>query len=55
MAALLYESIISLFASLCFGILFQLRGRKLIFAAIGGMISWFLYLGSTLLFRIMIF
>lgn len=50
MAALLYESIISLFASLCFGILFQLHGRKLIFAAIGGMISWFLYLGSSLLF-----
>lgn len=50
MTALFYESFVSFFASLCFGILFQLRGKKLIFAAIGGFISWFFYFGSNLLF-----
>ncbi|WP_432620607.1 threonine/serine exporter family protein, partial [Butyricicoccus sp.] len=45
MTALFYESFVSFFASLCFGILFQLRGKKLIFAAIGGFISWFFYFG----------
>lgn len=50
MLGLLYESLVSLFASLCFGVLFRLRGAKLVFAAGGGMLSWFIYAGSGMLF-----
>lgn len=38
-----YECLMSLLASLCFGVMFHLRGRKLFFAALGGLIGWFIY------------
>ena len=34
----------SLVGTLCFGILFNIRGLKLIFSAIGGLLSWGLFL-----------
>lgn len=33
----------TLIATFCFGILFNIRGKNLIFASIGGGLSWFLY------------
>lgn len=38
------QTIIAIFASLGFGVIFNIRGRKLIFAALGGGLSWFCYL-----------
>ena len=38
------QVIVALVASLGFAIIFNIRGRKLIFAAIGGGLSWFCYL-----------
>lgn len=40
---MILNSIYSLIASLGFGILFNIRGKKLIFAGIGGGIAWFVY------------
>ena len=37
------EVLCALIASLGFGIIFNIKGNKLIFAAIGGGISWFIY------------
>ncbi len=34
----------SLVGSLCFGILFNLRGKKLVISAVGGLFSWGLFL-----------
>lgn len=42
-----YQCVISLLASLCFGILFQVRGVKLLVAGMGGLISWLVYLLSA--------
>ncbi|MGN1015098.1 MAG: threonine/serine exporter family protein [Butyricicoccus sp.] len=50
MAELLYECVMSLFASLCFGIIFQISGRKLLFSAFGGMLGWLIYALSGILF-----
>ena len=41
------QVIVALVASLGFGIIFNIRGRKLIFAALGGGLSWFCYLYFT--------
>lgn len=41
---LLKQTIISTIASLGFGIIFNIKGKKLIFAAIGGSLSWLVYL-----------
>ncbi|ATD55326.1 threonine/serine exporter family protein [Clostridium chauvoei] len=38
------ETLITFIATLGFGILFNIRGKKLFFAALGGAISWFVYL-----------
>jgi uncharacterized membrane protein YjjB (DUF3815 family) len=38
------QVIVSLVASFGFGIIFNIKGKKLIFAAIGGGLSWFFYL-----------
>ena len=38
------QLITSLVGTLCFGILFNIRGLKLIFSAIGGLLSWGLFL-----------
>ena len=41
------QVIVALMASLGFGIIFNIRGKKLIFAALGGGLSWFCYLYFT--------
>lgn len=38
------EALISFIACLGFGIIFNIKGKKLIFAALGGGLSWFFYL-----------
>lgn len=40
----LIQVLASLFGTLGFGFLFNIRGKKLVFAAIGGMLSWSLFL-----------
>ena len=40
----LIQVIASFFGTLGFGFLFNIRGKKLFFAAIGGMLSWGLFL-----------
>ncbi len=44
------QEIIQLFAaflgSLGFAVLFNIRGEKLVFAALGGLLSWGVYLGA---------
>jgi uncharacterized membrane protein YjjB (DUF3815 family) len=41
------QIIVAFFASLGFGIIFNIKGKNLIFAAIGGGLSWFFYLFLT--------
>ena len=43
------EVIASFLATMGFGILFNIKGKNLIFAGIGGGISWFMYEGGILL------
>ena len=45
-----YECLMSFLASLCFGIIFQVRGIKLFTAGFGGLIGWLIYLVSAPLF-----
>lgn len=40
---MIYETLFALVASFGFGIIFNIKGRNLIFAAIGGGLSWFVY------------
>ena len=40
---MLIQVIISFIASLGFGIVFDIKGKNLIFAALGGGLSWFCY------------
>ena len=47
----LIEIIASFFGTLGFGILFNMRGKKLFIGAIGGLLSWALFLGLGLLFE----
>lgn len=44
MANMIYQSFFAFLASLGFGVLFNIRGKNLFFAALGGCISWFVYL-----------
>ncbi len=43
---MIYQSFFAFLASLGFGVLFNIRGKNLFFAALGGSISWFVYLLS---------
>jgi len=43
---MLIKSIYALLATLGFGIYFNIKGRNLIFASVGGAITWFIYLLS---------
>lgn len=43
---MLIKSIYALLATLGFGVLFNIKGKNLIFASIGGAITWFIYLLS---------
>lgn len=40
---ILYVTFFSFIATLGFGIIFNIKGKKLFFAALGGAISWFFY------------
>lgn len=41
---MILSSIYTFIATLCFGIMFNIRGKNLIFAALGGGFSWYVYL-----------
>ena len=43
MGQVIYQTAMSFFASLCFAVLFQVRGRNLIYASIAGAICWLTY------------
>lgn len=43
MGAILYQTAASFFASLCFAVLFQVRGRNLVCAAAAGGVCWLVY------------
>jgi uncharacterized membrane protein YjjB (DUF3815 family) len=43
---MLIKSIYALLATLGFGVIFNIKGRNLIFASIGGSLTWFIYLLS---------
>lgn len=45
----LIQLIASFFGTLGFGVLFNIRGKKLLWAAFGGMLSWGLFLGFHIL------
>lgn len=47
MENLVYQGIFSLVGALGFGILMQIRGKKLCFSALGGMIGWVIYMVLT--------
>lgn len=40
---IIYETFMAFIASLGFGVIFNIRGKKLFFAALGGAICWFVY------------
>ncbi|HBC97024.1 MAG TPA: hypothetical protein DC034_09565 [Clostridium sp.] len=44
---MIINSIYILIATLCFGIIGNVRGKNLIFSAVGGGITWFFYLVSS--------
>ncbi|MBV7274437.1 threonine/serine exporter family protein [Clostridiaceae bacterium UIB06] len=41
---MIISSIYTLISTLCFGIIFNIKGKNLIFAALGGGFSWYIYL-----------
>jgi uncharacterized membrane protein YjjB (DUF3815 family) len=43
---MILKSVYALFASLSFGVLFNIKGKNLIFASLGGFLTWFVYLFS---------
>ncbi|ERI90352.1 hypothetical protein HMPREF1982_03955 [Clostridiales bacterium oral taxon 876 str. F0540] len=43
---MIIKSTYALFATLGFGVIFNIKGKNLIFASVGGFITWFLYLFS---------
>ena len=50
MISILINSLHAIMATLGFGIIFNIRGKNLIFSSIGGGISWFFYLLTKSLF-----
>lgn len=42
--SMVIKSIYALLATFGFGIIFNIKGKKLIFASLGGFVTWFLYL-----------
>lgn len=44
---MILSSIYTLIATLCFSFIFNIRGKNLIFAALGGGLSWYIYLLSS--------
>lgn len=47
---IIYKCIMSLLASVCFGVIFQVRGIKLLFAGLGGLLGWLFYSLSAIPF-----
>ncbi|MBQ2704836.1 MAG: threonine/serine exporter family protein [Clostridia bacterium] len=43
-ADMIIQSVTALVGTLGFGFLFNIRGKKLVFAAVGGMLAWMLFL-----------
>ena len=43
---MILKSIYALFTSLSFGVLFNIKGKNLIFASLGGFLAWYVYLVS---------
>lgn len=41
---MILSSIYTLIATVCFGIIFNIKGKNLIFASLGGGFSWYIYL-----------
>jgi uncharacterized membrane protein YjjB (DUF3815 family) len=41
------KSLFALFATLGFGVLFNIKGRNLFFASLGGFLTWYVYLVSV--------
>lgn len=41
---MIIQSVTALFGTLGFGFLFNIRGKKLVYAAVGGMLAWMLFL-----------
>ena len=41
---MILSSIYTLIATLCFSVIFNIRGKNLVFAALGGGLSWYIYL-----------
>lgn len=41
---MILSSLYTLIATLCFGVIFNIRGKNLIFSALGGGFSWYVYL-----------
>lgn len=44
MRDILYQSLMSFLACVCFAFVFQVKGKHIFFAGLGGFISWFIYL-----------
>lgn len=44
MNEIIYQSLMSFFACLCFAVVFQVKGKHIFFAGFGGLISWLIYL-----------
>ncbi len=44
MDKIIYQSLMSFFACICFAVVFQVKGRYIFFAGLGGLISWLIYL-----------
>ncbi len=47
MDSILFQSVFSFLASLGFGILMQVRGKNLLFSALGGMLGWVIFIALT--------
>lgn len=41
---MIFESVFAMISSLCFAIIFNIKGKRVILAALGGGIGWFFYL-----------
>jgi uncharacterized membrane protein YjjB (DUF3815 family) len=44
---MILSSLYTLIATLCFGVIFNIRGKNLVFAALGGGFSWYVYLVTS--------
>lgn len=44
MERIVYQSLMSFFASVCFAIIFQVKLKHVVFAGLGGLIGWLIYL-----------